>query len=152
MVPRRSDRELVEQMLNFLSGVKLVATEGELAAALNINSETANKWLELFLLIKENCPDLRNTRVVDMIEEFNLLHAKVDVYDPWVNKEEAREEYGITPIDTPQQGKYDAIVLAVPHKEFIEMGSAQIRAFGKPGHILYDVKYLFPADQTDARL
>ncbi len=72
MVPRRSDRELVEQMLNFLSGVKLVATEGELAAALNINSETANKWLELFLLIKENCPDFHYTklgryRIIDMV-------------------------------------------------------------------------------------
>lgn len=104
------------------------------------------------LTFKENCPDLRNTRVVDIIQEFQHLHAKIDVYDPWVNKEEARNEYGITPIDEAEQGKYDAIVLAVPHKEFIEMGATQIRSFGKPEHILYDVKYLFPAEQTDARL
>ena len=104
------------------------------------------------LAFKENCPDLRNTRVVDIIEEFRQLHAKVDVYDPWVNKKEARNEYGITPIDEPEQGKYDAIILAVPHKEFIEMGATQIRSFGKPDHILYDVKYHFPAEQTDARL
>jgi len=108
--------------------------------------------LVMGLTFKENCPDLRNTRVVDIIEEFELLHANVDVYDPWVNKQEARQEYGITPVDEPRLGKYDAIILAVPHKEFIGMGSAQIRLFGKPGHILYDVKYLFPADQTDARL
>ena len=111
-----------------------------------------SKILVLGLTFKENCPDLRNTRVVDIIEEFKLLHANVDVYDPWVNKQEARQEYGITPVDEPRLGKYDAIILAVPHKEFIGMGSAQIRLFGKPGHILYDVKYLFPADQTDARL
>ena len=104
------------------------------------------------LTFKENCPDLRNTRVVDMIDEFKQLHAKVDVYDPWVNKQQAGEEYDITPVDAPQPGKYDAIVLAVPHKEFIAMGAAKIRSFGKLPHILYDVKYLFPTEQTDARL
>ena len=108
--------------------------------------------LVMGLTFKENCPDLRNTRVIDIIDEFNLLHANVDVYDPWVNKQEAREEYGITPVDEPEQGKYDAIVLAVSHNEFIEMGATQIHSFGKPEHILYDVKFLFPAEQTDARL
>lgn len=108
--------------------------------------------LVMGLTFKENCPDLRNTRVVDIIREFTLLHAKVDVCDPWVNKDEARKEYGISLIDELKQAKYDAIILTVPHTGFIEMGIETIRALGKPEHILYDVKYLFPADQTDARL
>ena len=108
--------------------------------------------LVMGLTFKENCPDLRNTRVVDIIREFTLLHANVDVCDPWVNKDEARKEYGISPINELEPGKYDAIILTVPHTGFIEMGIETIRALGKPKHILYDVKYLFPADKTDARL
>jgi UDP-N-acetyl-D-galactosamine dehydrogenase len=108
--------------------------------------------LVMGLTFKENCPDLRNTRVVDIVREFGKLHARVDVYDPWVNRQGALEEYGIEPIAQPENGRYDAIILAVPHKEFIEMGIEAIRAFGKPDHVLYDVKYLFPPDQTDGRL
>ena len=137
--------------LNDRMGCYVVDQIARLMTQKRIHMVDAN-ILMMGLAFKENCPDLRNTRVVDMIEEFNLLHARVDVYDPWVNKQEARDEYGILPIEEPQQGKYDAIVLAVPHKEFIEMGAAQIRSFAKLEHLLYDVKYLFPADQTDARL
>ncbi len=108
--------------------------------------------LVMGLAFKENCPDLRNTRVVDMVEELSALHANVDVFDPWVDKEEAMDEYGIAPIDELEQGKYDAIILAVPHKQFLEMGSKKIRAMGKSEHILYDVKYLFPTHETDGRL
>jgi UDP-N-acetyl-D-galactosamine dehydrogenase len=108
--------------------------------------------LVMGLTFKENCPDLRNTRVVDIVREFGKLHAKVDVYDPWVNRQEALGEYGIEPIAQPENGRYDAIILAVPHREFIDMGIEAIRAFGKPEHVLYDVKYLFPPDQTDGRL
>jgi len=108
--------------------------------------------LVMGLTFKENCPDLRNTRVVDIIREFQGFHAHVDVFDPWVDKSTAEAEYGPILIDEPDQGKYDAIILAVPHKEIIEMGINKIRALGKPEHILYDVKYLFPADKTDARL
>ncbi|MES9869688.1 MAG: Vi polysaccharide biosynthesis UDP-N-acetylglucosamine C-6 dehydrogenase TviB [Sedimenticola sp.] len=108
--------------------------------------------LILGLTFKENCPDLRNTRIVDIIEEFNSYNADVDVYDPWVNPQEAEEEYGITPIEKPEPGTYDAVVMAVAHREFIEMGSEAIRALGKEGAVLYDVKSLFPASEVDGRL
>ncbi len=108
--------------------------------------------LVMGLAFKENCPDLRNTRVVDMIEEFAAYHAKVDVYDPWVDPEEARREYGIDPIAEPAQGSYDAVILAVGHHQFQQMGAGGIRALGKPGHVLFDVKYVLPKELVDARL
>ena len=111
-----------------------------------------SKVLIMGLTFKENCPDLRNTRVIDIIDNLCELHANVDVYDPWVNKEETKEEYGFIPVDEPEPGKYDAIILAVPHRQFTEMGIASIRRYGKADHILFDVKYMFPADATDGRL
>ena len=108
--------------------------------------------LVMGLSFKENCPDLRNSRVVDIVEELKGLNANVDVYDPWVDKTDAHAEYGIQPVDDPEKNNYDAIILAVPHREFIEMGAARIRLFGKPEHVLYDVKCLFPATETDGRL
>ena len=111
-----------------------------------------SKILVLGLTFKENCPDLRNTRVVDIIAEFKSYNANVDVYDPWINPEEAQHEYGITPVAKLVPGTYDAIVLAVSHDQFKEMGAAGIRALGKPGAVLYDVRSLFPRDQVDARL
>ena len=104
------------------------------------------------LTFKENCPDLRNTRVTDIISNFSDLHANVDVYDPWVDADEANEEYGFRPIKEPLENHYDAIVLAVSHQQFIDMGVDAIRQFGKSDHVLFDVKYMFPADQTDGRL
>lgn len=104
------------------------------------------------LTFKENCPDLRNTRVVDLVAEFQGFNCNVDVYDPWVSKEEAKHEYGITPIDAPQAGHYDAILLAVAHNEFTQMGVEAIRAFGKSNHVLFDIKYILEADQVDGRL
>ncbi len=104
------------------------------------------------LTFKENCPDLRNTRVVDIIEEFKEYHANVDVYDPWVDKSESEHEYGITPIASPKKENYDAIILAVAHDEFKNDGVEKIRGFGKKDHVLFDIKYLFKADQVDGRL
>ena len=104
------------------------------------------------LTFKENCPDIRNTRVVDLVEEFNRFNCNVDVYDPWVSKDEALHEYGIKPIDLPVRGKYDAIILAVAHDEFRELSLAQIKAFGKDNHVLYDIKYLLQANEVDGRL
>ena len=104
------------------------------------------------LTFKENCPDLRNTRVVDLVEEFEVFNCNVDVYDPWVNKDEAVHEYGIKPIDQPVKGKYDAILLAVAHDEFKELSLKQIKAFGKGNHVLYDIKYLLDANEVDGRL
>jgi len=110
------------------------------------------KILIMGLTFKENCPDLRNTRVVDLVAEFENFNCNVDVFDPWINKEEAKHEYGISPIDQPQKNQYDAIVLAVAHNEFIELGVDEIRSFGKPEHVLYDVKYILSADVVDGRL
>ncbi len=104
------------------------------------------------LTFKENCPDLRNTRVVDLIGEFESFNCNVDVYDPWVDKQEAAHEYNIKPIDYPVEGKYDAILLAVAHDEFKELSSKQIKAFGKDNHVLYDIKYLLGANEVDGRL
>ena len=104
------------------------------------------------LTFKENCPDLRNTRVVDLVEEFEGFNCNVDVYDPWADKDEAVHEYGIKPIDQPVEGKYDAIILAVAHNEFKEMSVEQIRAYGKDNHVLYDIKYLLKVGEVDGRL
>ncbi len=108
--------------------------------------------LVMGLTFKENCPDLRNTRVTDIIEKLTSQHANVDVYDPWVDVNEAYEEYGFRPIAEPEAGIYDAIIMVVAHQQFIDMGAGAIRKFGKPDHVLFDVKYMFPAEQTDGRL
>jgi UDP-N-acetyl-D-galactosamine dehydrogenase len=108
--------------------------------------------LVLGLTFKENCPDLRNTRVVDIIETLRSYNADVDVYDPWVPPEEARREYGIEPIGTPQPHTYDAVVLAVAHREFAALGAAGIRALTKPDGVVYDVKHVLPKQAVDGRL
>jgi UDP-N-acetyl-D-glucosamine/UDP-N-acetyl-D-galactosamine dehydrogenase len=104
------------------------------------------------LTFKENCPDLRNTRVVDLVEEFKGFNCNVDVYDPWVNQDEAAHEFNIKLIDKPVEGKYDAILLAVAHDEFKELSVEKIRAYGKDNHVLYDIKYLLKANESDGRL
>ncbi|HEY4367221.1 MAG TPA: Vi polysaccharide biosynthesis UDP-N-acetylglucosamine C-6 dehydrogenase TviB [Steroidobacteraceae bacterium] len=108
--------------------------------------------LVMGLTFKENCPDLRNSKVADVIKELQKYGAKVDVYDPWVDAKEAVHEYGIKPVRKPSQGKYDAVVLAVAHNQFREMGIGAIRAFGKKPHVLYDIKYVFESDEVDGRL
>lgn len=108
--------------------------------------------LVMGLTFKENCPDLRNTRVVDVIAELQDYGVQVDVYDPWVNRDEAQHEYGVTPISQPYTGVYDGIVLAVAHREFTEMSPAELRKLGCEHHVLYDLKHIFPADQSDMRL
>jgi UDP-N-acetyl-D-galactosamine dehydrogenase len=101
---------------------------------------------------KENCPDLRNTRVVDIVAELKDYNCQVDVYDPWVGVEEAQHEYGITPISKPELSTYDAIILAVAHHQFRDMGATNIRALGKPTSIVYDLKYLLNVSESDLRL
>ena len=110
------------------------------------------KILLLGLTFKENCPDLRNTKVVDIIKELKEYNIEVDVYDPWIDPKEAEHEYGITPITSLENGKYDGVILAVAHKQFKEMGIDAIRKLGKPAHVVYDLKYLFAPEQTDLRL
>jgi UDP-N-acetyl-D-galactosamine dehydrogenase len=112
------------------------------------------KVLVMGLAFKENCPDLRNTRVIDIVNELKEYNCEVDVFDPWVDVKEAEHEYGITPIERAslQPSTYDGIILAVGHSEFKEMGSERIRALGKASHILYDIKYLVDSTESDLRL
>ncbi|MFW7340464.1 Vi polysaccharide biosynthesis UDP-N-acetylglucosamine C-6 dehydrogenase TviB [Pollutimonas sp. H1-120] len=111
-----------------------------------------SKVLVMGLAFKENCPDLRNTRIVDIVRELGEYNIDVDVYDPWVDADEAVHEYGITPIDSPKAGSYDGIILAVSHQQFVAMGCQAIRALGKSDHVLYDLKYVLAADESDLRL
>jgi len=108
--------------------------------------------LVLGLAFKENCPDIRNTRVAELISGLKDYNANVDVHDPWVDPKSAMHEYGIELIETPKQGHYDAIVLAVAHDCFKETGLEKIRQYAKQNHILFDVKYLFPIKEKLARL
>ncbi len=110
------------------------------------------KVLVLGLSFKENCPDVRNTKVIDIVHELEEYNIEVDVYDPWVDKAEAEREYNVTPISKPAMNSYDGIILAVAHNEFVELGVEQIRAFGKNEHVLYDLKYIFTKEDTDIRL
>jgi len=148
-----------------------------------------SRVLILGLAFKENCPDLRNTRVVDIIDALREYRIRVDVYDPWVDRAEAQHEYGLhclaelprvaPPLPNPpppggrgqeaaspsqasgqeaalgergSTGPYDALILAVAHRDFIDMGAADLRALGKAKCVLYDVKAVLPADQVDGRL
>jgi UDP-N-acetyl-D-galactosamine dehydrogenase len=110
--------------------------------------------LVLGLAFKENCPDLRNTRVVDIVSELGQYHAHVDVHDPWVDADEAEREYGIRPIAVTalREGSYDAVIVAVGHREFAAAGAAGLRRYGRPGAVLYDVKYVLPQTDVDGRL
>ncbi len=108
--------------------------------------------LMLGLTFKENCPDLRNTRVTDVIAELETLGAQVDVCDPWVDPDEARKAYGVRLVEAPEPGSYDAIILAVAHRQFVEMGGESIRALGKPDCVVYDVKSVLPRSLVDGRL
>lgn len=108
--------------------------------------------LVMGLAFKENCPDLRNTRVIDVVRELQSYSIEVDVHDPWVAAAYAQHEYGLTPIGTPETGSYDAIILAVAHTQFRELGADGLRAFGKLGAVLFDVKAVLPAGAVDARL
>ena len=110
------------------------------------------KVLVLGLAFKENCPDLRNTRVIDVIAELRNYGAEVDVYDPWIDAGEAQHEYGLTPVQELVPATYDAIVLAVAHRQFVALGAAGIRALGKPGSVLFDVKQMLPKADCDDRL
>ncbi len=113
---------------------------------------TQAKVLILGLAFKENCPDLRNTRVVDIVRELHSFNVEVDVHDPWVSAPMALAEYGIALVAEPEPGRYDAVILAVAHREFIERGAEGIRAFGVPGAVLFDVKRALPRASVDGCL
>ncbi|MDY6530324.1 Vi polysaccharide biosynthesis UDP-N-acetylglucosamine C-6 dehydrogenase TviB [Acinetobacter faecalis] len=110
------------------------------------------KVLVLGLSFKENCPDIRNTKVIDIVKELQEYHIDVDIYDPWVNADEAEHEYGIRTTEALQNGIYDAVILAVAHEQFVALGAEKIRALGKESHVLYDLKYVLPQTASDIRL
>lgn len=104
------------------------------------------------LSFKENCPDIRNTRVIDVIKELETMGCAVDVYDPWVSKEEANEEFGFSPISILNKASYDAIVIAVAHDQFKEMGVERIKLLAKSDNVIFDLKSIFPISSVDLRL
>jgi len=142
---------LAGRRLNDNMGPYVVDQVSKLMTKKRIHIVNANVLI-MGLAFKENCPDLRNTRVIDLVGGFEGFNCNVDVYDPWVDKDEAVHEYGIKSINKPIEGKYDAILLAVAHDEFKELTLEQIKAFGKNNHVLYDIKYLLKANEVDGRL
>ena len=142
---------LAGRRINDGMGAFVASQTVRLLASKKINPVAA-KVLVLGLAFKENCPDVRNTRVVDILACLEPYHAEVDVYDPWVDAAEAEHEYGIRPISAPEPGVYDAIIIAVGHNQFRDLGAGGIRAFGKPESVIFDVKYVLPRDAVDGRL
>ena len=142
-------RRLNDNMGGYVSGqvIKLMTKKGIHVVDANI--------LIMGLTFKENCPDLRNTRILDLVQEFSKYNCNVDVYDPWVDTVEAQKECNITPITDYKilpLNHYDTIVLAVSHDEFKKLTVQQIKELGKEKHVLYDIKYLLNADEVDGRL
>ncbi len=142
---------LAGRRINDQMGAYVVAQLVKAMTKKRIQVEGA-RVLVMGLAFKENCPDLRNTRVADIVTELKEYNCHVDVHDPWVSADEAECEYGIRPIVGIERGRYDAIILAVAHRQFREMGAAAIRSFAKPSSILYDLKYLLAAQESDLRL
>lgn len=150
-VDYQPDMILAGRRLNDHMGAYVANTVIKKMVQKGIDTSQSN-ILILGLTFKENCPDLRNTKVVDIINEFNEYGIKVDVHDPWVNPEEAKKEYCINLIEKPQAENYDAIVLAVAHNQFAEMSFEQFRSLGKDKVVIYDVKGLLPRDLVDGSL
>lgn len=142
---------LAGRRLNDSMGAYVVSQLVKAMLKKRIQVENA-KVLILGLSFKENCPDIRNTRITDIVDELKEYHIDADIYDPWVDSEEAQHEYGINPISTLENGKYDAVILAVAHQQFKEMGADAIRALGKAEHVLYDLKYVLSQAESDLRL
>jgi len=124
--------------------IRLMARRGIPIAGANV--------LILGFSFKENCPDLRNTRVIDIAQRLEEYQISIQVHDPWVDAEEAEAEYGIKLNPNPAKGQFDAIIVAVSHKQFRDLGEGEIRKFGKPNHVLFDVKYIFSKEAVDERL
>jgi UDP-N-acetyl-D-glucosamine/UDP-N-acetyl-D-galactosamine dehydrogenase len=108
--------------------------------------------LMLGVTFKENCPDIRNSKVIDVVRELEKYGAQVDIYDPWADREECRHEYGVRPIRTLAARHYDVVVVAVAHRQFRDLGAQGVRRLCRKSHVLYDIKHVFPAAQVDGRL
>ena len=142
---------LAARRINSRMGLHVAHQVLRLMAGKRINV-VDSRVLVLGLTFKEDCPDLRNTRVTDIVRELQAAHAQVDVHDPWADADETRAALGLPLVDAPGQGRYDAIVLAVPHARFRKLGAEAIRAFGKPECVVYDVKAALPEAIVDGRL
>jgi UDP-N-acetyl-D-galactosamine dehydrogenase len=142
---------LAGRRINDNMGIYVAQQVAQLMIARRIHVRDA-RVLVMGLTFKENCPDVRNTKVVDVIRELEKYGARVDCYDPWADADEAEHEYGLRPIKRLKPGTYDAIVMGVAHKQFKEMGIDRIRELARKDHVLYDIKYVFPASQVDGRL
>ena len=139
-------RRLNDRMAEYVASriIKLMITR-------NIQP-SGSRVLCLGLTFKENCPDVRNTKVADVVKELESFGCRVDVHDPWVDPREAEHEYGIRMTAKPDRSSYDAIVIAVAHKQFVELGPKGIRAFGNPNVVIFDIKHVVPKGASDARL
>ena len=111
-----------------------------------------SKILVMGLSFKENCPDIRNTKIVDMVKALKEYELDLDIYDPWVNAEEVKNEYGLAPIQSPQFNQYDAIILAVAHDQFTQMSAQDFHALGKAQYVLFDLKYVLDKKESSIRL
>jgi len=139
-------RRLNDGMASFVSSqlIKLLAQKN-----IKING---SKILILGLSFKEDCPDIRNTKVVEIIKDLQEYNCNVSVFDPWVNKDEAKKEYGINLLSNVKTNQFDAILIAVAHNHFKKLGIKKIKMYGKSNHVVFDLKYLFPASYVDKRL
>ncbi|MEC9376153.1 MAG: Vi polysaccharide biosynthesis UDP-N-acetylglucosamine C-6 dehydrogenase TviB [Pseudomonadota bacterium] len=143
---------LAGRRINDNMGIYVASRVLHLMVQHGINMPEAN-ILIMGIAFKENCPDVRNTRVVDVVNELQNYASKVDIYDPWVNKQDVEREYGLKITNSaPKLGIYDGIIIAVAHEEFCAMSQESIRAFGKKIHILYDIKNILPKSAVDGRL
>ncbi len=146
------DMILAGRRINDNMGIHVAAEVVKLMVKRGISMPDA-RILIMGITFKENCPDVRNTRVIDLISELQTYGSQVEIYDPWADIEAVADEYGISITnEIPDGGQYDAIVVAVAHKEFREMSPAEIHALGKPVHVVYDIKYVLPLEEVDGRL
>ena len=123
----------------------------QLMAARRIHVKGA-RALVLGITFKENCPDIRNSKVVDVVRELQKQGAQVDIYDPWASRSECRHEYGLQPVRALKRGRYDVAIVAVAHRQFRELGVRAVRRLCKTKHVLYDIKHVFAAAAVDGRL
>ena len=143
---------LAGRRINDNMGIHVAAEVVKLMVTRGISMPDA-RILIMGITFKENCPDVRNTKVIDLISELQTYRSQVEIYDPWAGIQEVADEYGIDITnEVPDEGQYDAIVVAVAHKEFHEMSPADIHALGKPVHVVYDIKYVLPFEEVDGRL
>ena len=142
---------LAGRRLNDSMGEHVAMRVVKLMISRNIQPSGA-RVLVLGLTFKENCPDVRNTKVADVVRELKSYACKVDVHDPWASSAEAEHEYGISLVANPKPGSYDAIVIAVAHKEYLELGADGIRSFGSPNTVIFDIKHVLPKGSSDGRL